>query len=67
MPIKIAGITAYTVPEICKQLGVSSLTLRKYLNEKRLVGQKIGRRWMVTEENLRDFLNARSGVEKKKE
>ncbi len=59
MPIKVADMTLYDIPELSKTLKVTPLTLRNYIKQGKLRGRKVGRRWLVTEESLRDYLNAR--------
>jgi len=57
MSIKIEGIKAYSVNELSKMLDVTPLTLRKYIKTGKLRAQKIGRRYMVTVDSLKEFLN----------
>jgi len=63
MPLQFNGLTLYTLPELSKKLNISTLTLRKYVREGRLKGQKIARRWLVTEEDAKKFLSGTSGEE----
>lgn len=55
MPIEIAGIKLYTTEELSKQLKISSITLRNYMRSGKLKGQKVGGRWYVAEQRLREF------------
>lgn len=55
----------YTVPEIVKLLRLSPQTVRTYLKDGRLKGKRVGVKWLVTEDQIKEFLN--SGNEKKNE
>jgi len=57
MPIEIEGIKAYSVNDLSKMFDVTPLTLRKYIKTGKLRAQKIGRRYMVTVDSLKEFLN----------
>lgn len=54
--IIIQDIKFYTVLEIAKELKVSPETVRNYLKQGRLKGQRVGRPYLVSEHNLREFL-----------
>lgn len=47
----------YTLTELEPILGVTHRTLLTYIKSKRLKGVKIGGKWKVTEDALKDFLN----------
>ena len=47
----------YTVKEASEALGISPLTLRKWIIAGQIVGTKIGKQWRVTEQDLQDFIN----------
>ena len=64
MTKKIGSIVYYDLNELSKELNVTIFTLRNYLKSGKLIGQKLGTRWVVTEENLREFLNNKSAKEK---
>lgn len=49
-------IKIYTVPELSKLLRITPQTVRKYLKEGRIKGKKVGTKWLVTEEAIKDFL-----------
>lgn len=55
--IKLETTTAYDVKEAAELLHVSEHTVRKYVHNGRLRGQKVGRSIYVTEETLKEFLN----------
>jgi excisionase family DNA binding protein len=56
MPKEIMGTTVYTLQEAARIFGVTERTMRNYLKDKRITGQKIGGIWYFTEENLQAFL-----------
>ena len=47
----------YTLKEASEALGISPLTLRKWIIAGQIVGTKIGKQWRVTETDLQDFIN----------
>lgn len=57
MPKTIAGRIVYTLDEVAERLGVSERSVREYLRTGRLRGQKYGRSWHITQENLQTFLD----------
>ena len=52
----IEGIKFYTVPEVAEVLQVTPQTVRAYIKQGRLKGQRIGRPILITENNLKEFL-----------
>lgn len=50
-------LKVYTVPEISKLFQITPQSVRKYLKEGRIKGQKVGTKWLVSEEAIRKFLN----------
>ena len=49
-------LQVYTVPQLVKLFKLNSQSVRTYLKEGRLKGHKIGTRWFVTEDAIREFL-----------
>lgn len=60
MPKQLGDIRLYTLLELSRKLETTAVTLRKYLKQGRLKGQKVGNRFYITEENLREFFNGAS-------
>jgi excisionase family DNA binding protein len=58
MPTEIQGITFYTIPETAEALRVTSQTIRSWIKQGKLKSQRIGRPIFITEENIREFLQA---------
>ena len=55
MPKQIGKLTLYELAEISEKIGCHINTLRKYLRDGRIKGRKVGNRWFVSEEGLREF------------
>ena len=58
MPTEIEGIKFYTIPETAKALRVTPQTIRAYIKQGKMKSQRIGRPILITENNLREFLQA---------
>jgi excisionase family DNA binding protein len=54
----IEGIIFYTIPETAKALRVTPQTIRAWIKQGRIRSQRIGRTILITENNLKDFLQA---------
>ena len=50
------NLVVYTVADLSKLLNTTPQTVRRYINEGRIQGRKIGRQWLVDEEAVREFL-----------
>lgn len=53
------AIKVYTLKEIATLLKVTERTLLDYVKEGRIKANKIGGKWIVTHENLQDFINGK--------
>jgi excisionase family DNA binding protein len=58
MATVIEGIKFYKIPETAEALNVTPQTVRAYIKNGRLKGQRIGRPILITENNLKEFLQA---------
>lgn len=56
----------YDLDDLVKLLKMNIQTLRIYIKEGKLKASKVGRKYIVTEENLKEFLEA-TQIEPKKE
>jgi excisionase family DNA binding protein len=65
MPKQIGNLTLYSVDDLHEQLGLSKMTIRAYLREGKIRARKLGVKWYVTEEALREYFDTPS--EKKTE
>jgi len=57
MPKQIGNLTLYSVDDLHQQLGLSKMTIRAYLRDKKIRGRKLGVKWYVTEEALREYFD----------
>ena len=55
-PFQIRDITLYSVPEISQVLNVTPTTTRTYLNKGLLIGHKIHGKWVISYEDLMDYI-----------
>ena len=58
MPTEIEGIKFYTIPDTAKALQVTPQTVRAYIKQGKIKSQRIGRPILITEKNLKEFLQA---------
>lgn len=57
MPKKVGNLTLYSVDDLHEQLGLSKMTIRAYLRDGKIRARKLGVKWYVTEEALREYFN----------
>ena len=55
MPIRIKDMNLYSVSEVSHKLNVTTVTIRNYLRQGKLKGQKVMGRWFISEEDLVEF------------
>lgn len=53
--IQIGTKAIFDVAEVSTKFGLTAKTLRKYINEGKLAGRKMGQRWYISEEGISDF------------
>lgn len=56
MSVKIQGIQFYTVLEVAAELQISSMTVRSYIKDGRLPAKKLGRRYLITDTDIKKFI-----------
>lgn len=56
MPTVIEGIKFFRIPEVAEALQVTPQTVRAYIKAGKIKSQRIGRPILITEGNLREFL-----------
>ena len=54
----IEGIKFYTISETAKALRVTPQTIRAWIKQGKINSQRIGRPILITENNLKEFLQA---------
>jgi len=59
-------IKVYELKEVCKELNIGLQVLRSYIKEGKIKASKIGRKYVITEESINDFINSNL-VEPKKD
>ena len=50
-------IKVYTIEEVAELLHTTRRTLYTYLKAGKLKAVKMGRKWIITEENLKEFIS----------
>lgn len=55
MAKQVGDLKLYDLRELAEMLGTTEDTLRHYLREGKLAGQKIGVKWYVSEDGLREY------------
>ncbi len=59
MPTKINNVNFYSVADLSLKLNVTTASVRNYLRQGHLKGQKIMDRWFISEDDLNEFLEKR--------
>ena len=57
MPIVLGEVKLYSVSELSETLDINVQTVRKMFNTGKLKGRKMGRKWYVTEEALKQYFD----------
>jgi excisionase family DNA binding protein len=63
---EIGNIRVFTIEDLSEGLSVNPRVVREWLKEGKIVGKKVGRRWLVTEDSLKKFLEGGDTVQSKK-
>ncbi len=58
MAITISGQILYSVSELSQKLNVTTVTIRNYIKQGRLRGQKAMGRWFIAEQDMVEFFNS---------
>ena len=53
--IEIGNTKIFDLEEIAKRFGLTPTTIRKYIKEGRISGQKMGNRWYISHEAIAEF------------
>jgi hypothetical protein len=57
MTISISGLTLYSVPELSQMLNVTDVSIRNYIKQGHLKGQKVMGRWFVSDKDFAEFFS----------
>ena len=55
MPIQLGELKLYSLKELSKTLGITTFTLRTYIRQGKLRARKMGTKWLITEDALREY------------
>ena len=55
MPTTIRDKTLYSVPELSQKLNVTTVTIRNYLKQGKIKGQKVMGRWFILDDDIVEF------------
>jgi len=67
MPVKLGPMLLYTAKEISEILDLTSVTMREYIKDGKIKGQKVGGKWYITEDSLKAFFNGPfQGIQERK-
>lgn len=55
MPVQIGDMILYSTEELAEKFHLHVVTIRRLLEAGALKGQKLGRRWYVSEGALKDY------------
>ncbi len=62
MPKQVGNLTLFSVDDLHEQLGLSKMTIRAYLRDGKIRARKLGVKWYVTEEALREYFDEPSAT-----
>ena len=66
MPKTVGSMVLYTLEELHELTGVTPEAWRRYLNTGRLKGNKLGAKWHVSEEALKEYMDTKKPQKRKK-
>ncbi len=55
-------VKTYTVSDIAQDLGVTERTIREYIKSGKIKAVKIGNKYIISEDNYRDFVNGKQNI-----
>ena len=56
MSVQIKDTTIYSVKEVAKALSLTPVSVRNYIKQGKIRGQKLGHNWVVSYEDLINFI-----------
>lgn len=57
MPVEIGDIKLFSLDDLSKTLGVTTVTLRSYISKGKLKARKMGGKFFVSEDSIREYFN----------
>jgi excisionase family DNA binding protein len=64
--LKLDSERYYDIPELVKSMGVTKWTIRRWIKAGKLKAHKVGRKYFVSSEGLRELLEGRPKPEGKR-
>lgn len=58
MAIKIGELTLFSLNDIQEKIGIAPQTARKYIAAGELKARKVGSKWFITEQALKEFFES---------
>lgn len=58
MPVIIGDIKLFSLDDLSETLGVTTVTLRSYIAKEKIKARKMGGKWFVSEDSLREYFNS---------
>jgi len=55
MPLELGELRLFDVKELAQKFKLNPITLRAYIRTGKITGRKIGTRWYISEESLRQY------------
>ena len=57
MPKQLGDLKLYSLKELSASLEVSTVTLRNYISCNKLKARKLGGKWYVTQDSIKEYFN----------
>lgn len=67
MTLQLGNILLFDVKELADKFNLNPVTIRTYIKTGKLKGQKVGTKWYISEEVLREFFKEPFYASKRKE
>lgn len=58
MPIQLGDLKLYSLNDLSHSLGVTTVTLRNYISCNKLKARKLGGKWYVSEDSIKEYFNS---------
>lgn len=57
MPKQVGNLTLYDLEELSSLLNITVISLREYIKKGKIRGQKLGKRYFITQEALNEYFS----------